>query len=322
MNSLNPDVLPFIGIAPSREILVATDTKVRIPADDNGPSRVVKAGSPTGKTFAGPSLLVGANGRLISASPEPAVLFSVTGDTLNSLTWDDYLAWRKSKCRPYDYTNGPAMATIGFDPSIPAEAPRERALEEIDQAIHEFVGEVAELGELFIENGPLSFFGSLRDKIIDECGDIFFCGAWALDAWGENPFAGADDLEMIRVTDESELAMFAGVIASREPGEILGNQKFVSILGGMIFNLMMTAQTNAGLLCNSYKKLRFQRRQQDVKVQVSRIANVLVAVNQILIIANSSVEEALKVNQRKLDARFPEGYKPGVGGGIRTGEGA
>ena len=56
MNSLNPDILPFIGIAPSREIPVAADAKVRIPADDKGPSRLVKASSPTGKTFAGPSL--------------------------------------------------------------------------------------------------------------------------------------------------------------------------------------------------------------------------------------------------------------------------
>ena len=300
----NPNILPFrVGIAPAKPVTFSDEVEVGM---DQPALRIL-----------------GMDGKPISATPDEVDLVGVTGESLNSLTWPTYLAWRKSKCRPFA-NEGTRFAV---KPNIltgnePDESAKRRALEEIDQATLEFIGEVAELGELFIDNGPVTFFGNLRDKLIDECGDIFFCGMWALDAWGQNPFYEADDLEMIRVTPESELAMFAEVLASRQPGEVLGNQQFASVLGGMIFNFLMSAQTNAGLLANSFKKLRYQRRAQDVDTQVTRIGTVFLAINQILIIANSSVEEALKSNMRKLDARFPEGYKPGVGGGIRTGEGA
>lgn len=287
--------------------------RVLIPADDNGPSRLVLA-----------------NGQPVSATPSvTSDLVSVTGETLNSLTWPDYLAWRKTKTRPYDYENGPREAqesTRNHNALSTAEraeiTPVWRALEEIDQATLEMIGEVAELGELFIEHGPTVFWGNLRDKLIDECGDILFCASWAFDAWGLNPLDAADDLEIMRVTDDNELVAFATAIASNQMGIVLGNARFVSMLGGMMFNLMLTAQTNAGLTANSLKKLAFQKREQSVEKQVGRIANVLLVVNQILIVANSSVEEALKVNMRKLDARRPAGYDPAVPGGIRTGEGA
>lgn len=367
MNPQNPDILPMnIGLAPEpREIhvsagasseviagriavaernndpdVVLKDTRrqprperVRVPADDKGPSRLVLAGSPSGKTFDGPSGLAGANGKLISATPEvTSDLIDARGETLNSLTWPTYLAWRKTKTRPFDYLNGPALATVVPEQILDPEAlsaaeavshrARERSLEEIDQATLEFIGEVAELGELFTEHGPTVFWGNLRDKLIDECGDILFCATWAFDAWGANPLAEADDLELMRVTDENELTAFAAAIAGNQMGIVLGNARFVSMLGGMVFNLMLSAQTNAGLTANAFKKLRYQRRAQDVEKQIGRIANVLIVVNQILIVANSSVEEALKVNMRKLDARRPGGYNPAVPGGIRTGEGA
>ena len=43
------------------------------------------------------------------------------------------------------------------------------------------------MGSLFIENGPMSFWGDLRDKLIDECGDIFFCGAVGIRRLGREP---------------------------------------------------------------------------------------------------------------------------------------
>lgn len=225
------------------------------------------------------------------------------------LTWDGFLAWRKTKCRPFDRTAFPFPYM---------EQPR--ILEEIDQATHEFVGEVAELAQLFAENGPSVFFGDLRTKLIDECGDILFCAAWALDSWGLNPLYEATDLEIVRVPSDSDTAFYAHCI-DIEGEKVLNDGKFVCHLGAAVINLLLHAQTNAGLLCNSYKKLRFQRREQSVDVQVGRIATVLISVNHLLLIAGSNVEEALKVNQRKLDARYPQGYQAGQGGGIRTGEG-
>lgn len=247
-------------------------------------------------------------------------LVGTDGEPLNALTWPKYLAWRKTKTRPYDR-----------DAHFNLKATRDgvelggwknhRVLEEIDQATAEMIGEVAELGELFMDFGPTAFWGDVRDKLIDECGDVLFCASWALDAWGLNPLAEIDDLEFLRVTPENGLAHFAEAIASHEQAVALSDQRFTSLLGGLIFNLMLSAQTNAGLTANSYKKLKFQGREQDVRVQVSRISTTLLDVNQILIVANSSIEEALKVNMKKLDARRPGGYDPAKPGGIRTGDG-
>ena len=293
---MNPNVLPFrVGIAPAA-------TATAIPAS-------------------APQIL-GVNGNPITSASVPAELVDSTGETLNTLTWDAFLAWRKTKCRPFanegtQFALNPGAITGNEE----SESARRRALEEMDQAILEFIGEVAELGELFNANGPTTFLGNLRDKLIDECGDILFCGMWALDAWSDNPLYGVQDLELIRVTDDDALAMFAQAVSPANFAEAFADANFLQALNTTILAFMLGIQTNAGLLANSFKKLRYQRRAQEVKTQVSRIANVLLSVNQILIIANSSIEEALKVNMKKLDARFPKGYQSGVGGGIRTGEG-
>lgn len=309
MNLQDPNILPMnIGLAPEPKAQGET---------------LILAGSPAGKTYEGPSRLVFANGSSINAKPEvTSDLIDVRGESLNSLTWPTFLAWRKTKCRPFDYTNGPGMATSTVTAGTGIPFPnRDRAIDEIDQGTLEFIGEVAELGELFQENGPTTFFGNVRDKLIDECGDIFFCGAWALDAWGSNPLSEMDDLELVRITEESELAGFARVLASYPMDAVLKNVQFVVGLGNVVTNFMMSAHTNAGLTANAFKKLKYQRREQNVEDQVGRIMLTLIAVNEILIVANSSVEEALKVNMRKLDARYPNGYQAGQGGGIRVGEG-
>jgi hypothetical protein len=234
----------------------------------------------------------------------PQILDS-QGEAVTTLTWAEYLAWRKTKCR-------------AFDPAVDGDT---RRLEEIDQATHEVIGEIAELGELILANGPNAFYAT-REKLIDECGDILFCAMWAIDAWAlRNPLADATDLELLRVTDEDEVAAFAQLLAQYPLQAVLANHQFVAALGNKVLHLMLQAQSFAGLTSNAFKKLRFQRRAQDPAKQLARIMQCLVAVNQILIIANSSVEEALRFNKRKLDARYPNGYLAGQGGGIRQGLG-
>jgi hypothetical protein len=220
-----------------------------------------------------------------------------------SILWSQYAEWRKSKCPERDLSIA------------------EQRRDDLNQATHELVGEVAELGELFIEHGPAVFYGDLRTKLIDECGDIFFCACWALDAWGCNPLGGECDpeIELVRVAVGDPIVQFTEVLASRPIEQVQANPAFVSMLGGVIFQTMLHAQTFAGLTANSCKKQVYQGRPQDIQLQVGRIINAVIAVNHILILANSSVEEALLVNQRKLNARFPTGWTGG--GGIRTGEG-
>lgn len=297
------------------------------------PDRPIQRGGPdivlpfsVGKPEQKPVPICGPNGEPLGANAVQEIV-DVRGETLTSLSWTSYLAWRKTKCRPYDYETAKAMIGSILEPKIHSinGITADRVLEEIDQAIHEFVGEVAELSELFLANGPLCFFGPpLRDKLIDECGDILFCGCWVLDAYGSNPLGemDSDDLEFIRVTDEDQLAVLARVIISADINSLVSNGRFMYAIDTKVRTALMTAQMHAGLLCNAYKKLRFQRREQNIETQVNRVASAFFHINQILIIANSSVEEALKVNQRKLDARFPNGYQPGQGGGNRTGKGA
>jgi hypothetical protein len=302
-------ILPFhIGIAPEEQIILKDVRPERKP-------KLVLAGGPV----------------------DPPTLVGIDGEALNPLTWASYAAWRRTKCRPYDHATCPALATtVSEDTRQPHQISineqaawhescgRQRGIEEIDQATHEFIGETGELGELFTEIGPGVFFGDSRAKLIDECGDIFFCAMWALDAWGHNPFDDAKiaDLELVRVDDDDNpLAKFAVTLANYDPEVLLASKNFVQDIAGLVMPMLVSAMSSAALTANSFKKLRFQRREQKVEIQVERIVTTLFMVNQILIIANSSVEEALISNQRKLNARFPDGYKPGVGGGIRTGEG-
>jgi hypothetical protein len=238
-----------------------------------------------------PTLVIHA-GVVVEHSPEPI--------EEPRLTWAKYIEWRKGKCPP-------------------AEGRPE--LDEVNQAIHEFVGEVAELGELFLEYGAETFVEPVRTKLVDVCGDILFCACWVMDAYGQNPIDDTDGIELLRFEPGHTLLQMAELIAAKwsDTDQKL-HSRVTSVLEGVYQRAMLEAQTNAGLLCNSYKKLRYQRRAQDVSVQISRVVGVLITVNQFLVLASSTVLDALLVNTAKLDVRFPDGHT--IGGGDRTGKGA
>jgi NTP pyrophosphatase (non-canonical NTP hydrolase) len=87
----------------------------------------------------------------------------------DSLTWETYCEWRRSKC-----------------PSRDLSDPVQRD-EEITQATLELIGEVAELNLIFIQYGYLVESGRPREELIDECGDIVFCSCWVAHAWTQQP---------------------------------------------------------------------------------------------------------------------------------------
>lgn len=291
--------------------------KVRIPADDRGPSRLVLPGSPSEPPKAETQVVTVSESGVFD---KPPLLVGTNGEPLSSLSWPEFLAWRKTKCRPY-HCDPNRIAVSVSTPGKVLDNDHARALEEIDQAILEFIGEVAELSELFNDHGAATFYGLYRQELIDECGDCFFCGAWAMDSWGANPLYQATDLELIRVTDEDPLAILAQIVQSSNGNPVPIHPQHASIVKINVCGLLGSAMTHAGLLANSYKKLRYQRREQNVELQIGRIMQAMAAVNQILVVANSNVEEALRVNMFKLNSRYPEGYKPGQGGGIREGAG-
>jgi hypothetical protein len=278
--------------------------------------------------------------------PEEKKVVLHTGEEVSTMTWQKYLALRPTTCKPR-LTSGKAVTDALTDEGIEgtseieiADMVRSDMLEEINQATLEFVGEAAELAELCYQNGFKTLYGDNRKKLIDECGDILFTASWALDAWCLNPLPGVgldntmladvwemaaqytnpflemDDTELVRVTDDDPPAMIAQTILQSGGMALAKNRGFVGTANSMIFHHASSVSMLAGLTANAYKKLRYQRREQSIPTQMERICTALISVNILLIMANSSIEEAMTVNRAKLDKRYPDG--PAEGGGIRT----
>lgn len=218
-----------------------------------------------------------------------------------------YCAWRRTKCQPRDRN----------DP--------DQRFHEVNQSLHEFVGEVAELGELLQGDHIYSFYvGSTCDKLIDEIGDIFFCGCWLLDAFGANPFLDKDAPTPGTLIEPERMAEAAAVSRRLDEVEVddrpLGAEEQAEI-NGLVAGLGWQMAIRSGKLSNTFKKAAYQLREQPTWPQVVDVVTVLSIAAYLLIMAGATVEDALRANITKLDARYPLGYQ-GPGGGDRTGKGA
>ena len=217
-----------------------------------------------------------------------------------------YADWRMTKCEPRDYADARAR------------------VEDIDQATHELVGEVAELGMLVGEELiDCMLHDGVRARIADEAGDVFFCASWAGDAWGCNPLraareggAGVDGF--LSLADDARLR-------ARYESTVLGGQDVLSAIFEINEAFLATSHevlVRAGLLCNMFKKLAWQGRPQHAGRAGECIERVLEGTARLLAITGQDVGQALARNVEKLDARYPRGYDPaGPRGGIRTGKG-
>ncbi len=255
-----------------------------------------------------PVQLVMPNGSSITASIPHGFLHSTKYPTHQH--WTIYCDWRKSKCPP-----------INSRPPIV----------DLNQATLEFIGELGELACLVGEHGAaVVMYPELTAEVVDEAGDCFFCGAWALDAWGINflrqmggdqpgvAILGSDDLEIER-TLYSE---YKDILVPHEEPDWEPTPTFIQMVKVFehysgVANLGACAHGN--LTANALKKMLFQRRQQDPRVQCERIMMALTSVERCLVLCGKTVEDALLANITKLDARFPDGFQGD--GGIRTGKG-
>lgn len=215
-----------------------------------------------------------------------------------------YAAWRATKCEPRDY-------------SIPG-----KQLEDIDQATHELVGEVAETNQLIHESGlDVITDPAARRRLIGECGDVFFCASWCMDAWGPNVFRHrtAPNPNAIFHHEDEEVLREAARFLTANLGTMDQDRRDEFFANFQTLGLYMSIQ--AGLLSNAFKKAMWQRRAQDKFEQAQRALATLGFCTRILALADATVEDALEANVTKLDARYPDGYR-GPGGGNRTGKGA
>lgn len=212
-----------------------------------------------------------------------------------------YCLWRSSKCPDRPRSNDLAV------------------LDEMDQATHEFVGECAEVAQavyranvedLYYNNDSIA-----RANLIDEIGDVIFCGCWCADAWGVSPMREYD----------SRPTRFVPLIRDMRKitWDVRNDRRWDWDFYGSVASNMAVFTSKAcmfsGLISNSFKKHKWQGRAQDSSIQANRIVSAFNAVSELLEMVGSNVEEAMLANITKLDARFPYGYQ--AGGGIRTGKG-
>lgn len=210
------------------------------------------------------------------------------------MNWSDYCAWRRTKCPSYPRDRA------GWDSVCDSEVFQNalwdwRRSEEQVHAVLEFLGELAELGLVLLTQGLGGPDSRSRDRIIDECGDVYFCGCWVLDAFFSRVLDSYPKLEFLNQADENVISGHGD--------------------SAQLQRTLVEACCCAGLLANRMKKRRYHGVDFDTYDDVNYVIKVFVAVNLVLLRLGSSVEEALRANKEKLERRYPDGYVSG--GGLR-----
>lgn len=283
---------------------------------------------------------------IIPEAPEEKQVVDKDGEATSSMTWPYYVERRQFSCEPRAVDRKTVERYFGSDwesrLKLKEVAPSVQSfqIEDLNQATLEFIGEVGELSELIGAHGVKVLWGDNRLKLIDECGDILFTGTWLIEAWARNPYSkdkviysltellderpvpnpllAATDTELYRFEEGDVHANVALAIMQAGGMALMRNKNFVQVASQLLLTDALQALTFSGLTANAAKKLIYQHREQDAKLQIERVLGTFFAVNFILCMANSSIEEAMIVNRKKIDSRYPNGYQPGVGGGIRT----
>ncbi len=217
------------------------------------------------------------------------------------ITWKKYSEFRKSMCRPF-----PGPVDFGDHPK-----PSHEAMDFLNEAIHELVGEVAEMAQIFENHGKESMLNGERDCLIDECGDILFCADWVLGIlypWWCDPNQDGDGVEIIEVDPMSPVpAQVASLYSdfSEHLAEV-SSREALDFCFGEAVRVAYTMMMEAGLLCNQFKKLRYRNNKKySVANNVAGVFRILSHVNMILVLVGSSVREAMEVNIEKLVGRYP-----------------
>jgi len=217
------------------------------------------------------------------------------------ITWKEYSAFRKSMCRPF-----PGPVDFGDHPK-----PSHEAMDFLNEAIHELVGEVAEMSQIFEKHGKISMLNGERDCLIDECGDILFCADWVLGllypGWNEGN-QDSDGVEIIEVDPLSPVPASVASLYSHISGHLAEarSREALDFCFGEAVRVAYTMMMEAGLLCNQFKKLRYRNNKKyNVTNNVAGVFRILSHANMILVLVGSSVREAMEVNIEKLVGRYP-----------------
>lgn len=250
---------------------------------------------------------------------QPGVEPSAPGNTSEAVaamatTWSEYCEWRKTKCPPPEF-----RGAVWLD--------------ELDQAIHEMIGEMGELTYLMTENGP--FFmandpevAKIRRHLEDEIGDLIFTTSWVFDCIDPSffgtrgriveGFLPSDQREAVRATydDIKRLNLSPGILNQlhKAPDEV---QSIVMFWLNQVNGTLLTMFSNAGLISNRFKKIRWHRistqNGNPFYDQAQNLFMLMVGLDAICTLTGISMTNAVYRNRVKLDQRFPDGWKPGGG---------
>jgi hypothetical protein len=248
------------------------------------------------KTDSGPTLTV------IEPEPKPEPQAATASPTDS---WTAYSDWRKTKC--------------------PSEGIRSK-VEDLDQAVHEFVGEVSEFAAVICDEGWTKCIDDTRRKLLFEAGDVFFCGVWLMDACGSNVLREQAEIEFGGEDQDGHaerlMRLVIGYLENEAKPGGASDESWASDVDStsMALNLSaLQACIRAGSICDSFKKAVWQKRPIAAGNFYMPVLQVFYVVERILGLFGHRTVDALKSKVEKLNARFPDGWQPG--GGKREGIG-
>jgi hypothetical protein len=226
-------------------------------------------------------------------------------------SWSRYCDWRITK-----------------SPDRDRRPPTER----MDQATHEVVGAYAELMHQVGQAGSLLFRDDrARQALLSEAGDVFFGAAWLMDAWGYSvlrALSTAPTVELISAAEKAELdrhfGHFRDTLAGGPPDAPDDERRLAWRAASNQFEWLAITHLYRGMMllgqtCHLFTTHVYRRQPQLPDQVADWTIAALCSVASVLHLVGLSVEDALRANVAKLDARFPNGRVPG--GGHREGDG-
>lgn len=246
-------------------------------------------------------------GGIILTGIEPAIDQQAVMGIPAYYTWGQYSDWRKSKCPPEDF-----HFAVWLD--------------EMDQSIHEFVGEAAELAEILLEVGPFVRINEdATAKVLNEIGDTIFTASWVFDQIDPSflPSRGFVKDGFLPEEARDRLTTQHSGIALIDPHDLHNlskssdeTQSAVIDWHQEVMGTLLNLTVSSGFLSNCFKKMRWHRTPQSQHDSAERIFNAFVSIDAVCVLTGIKLFDAVQHNVEKLNKRFPDGWK--AGGGNRS----
>lgn len=214
-------------------------------------------------------------------------------------TWGEYAAWKATKrMKLRDRQIILTFTAIDID-----------LRDALDEAIHEAMAAAAELADTIMGNEPrLLLHKASERRIAEQIGDALFATTWIFDILSENwgsgqlisgrHFANPEDLASIAASLDAVRATVGS------PTEIVAawHKKVTLTAASLMVGL--------GELSAAFVRLRWDDIGFDIEGQATRFADVLSCVEIIAAFFGFTLAQCLQVNQVKLNAEYPQGWKP------------